>query len=107
MSETPSPLVALTRARILEFVREPEALFWVFAFPILMAVVLGFAFRDRPADPLPVGVVAGSSADEISGALAKAGTVRPVRYARPAEGLEGLRTGKIALLVEESGALTH
>ena len=50
-SERKPPLYTLTRARILEFVREPEALFWVFAFPIIMALVLGFAFRDRPPDP--------------------------------------------------------
>ncbi len=60
MRERLHPLYALTRTRILEFIREPEALFWVFAFPILMAVVLGFAFRDRPPDPVPVGVVSGS-----------------------------------------------
>ena len=36
-SERKPPLYTLTRARILEFVREPEALFWVFAFPIIMA----------------------------------------------------------------------
>jgi ABC-2 type transport system permease protein len=96
-----NPLFALTKARILGFVREPEALFWVFAFPILMAVVLGFAFRDHPPDPAPVGVVAGPSAAELTAALQKSGTVRPRAYASPAEGREGLRTGKIALLVEE------
>src|SRR5262245_54002349 len=100
MSERRNPLVALTRARILEFVREPEALFWVFAFPIIMAVVLGFAFRDHPPDPVPVGVVDGPGAAELTQALSKAGTTRPLAYASLAEGLEGLRTGKITLLVE-------
>ena len=56
-SERKPPLYTLTRARILEFVREPEALFWVFAFPIIMALVLGFAFRDRPPDLEVVGTV--------------------------------------------------
>jgi ABC-type multidrug transport system permease subunit len=102
MSERRHPLVALTKARVLEFIREPEALFWVFAFPIIMAVVLGFAFRDRLPDSVPVGVVAGTSAEEISRALAKAGTVRPRSYAGVPEGLEALRTGKITLLVEEA-----
>lgn len=98
------PLYALTRTRILEFVREPEALFWVFAFPVLMAVVLGFAFRDRPPDPVPVGVVAGPSAPAITEALTKSGTVRPAAFATLAEGLESLRTGKITLLVEDGAA---
>ena len=96
------PLVALTKARLLEFLREPEALFWVFAFPIIMAVVLGFAFRDRPPDPAPVGVVEGASAPELSAALAHSGTVRPRAYASLAQGREDLRTGKITLLVEEA-----
>ena len=70
-SERKPPLYTLTRARILEFVREPEALFWVFAFPIIMALVLGFAFRDRPPDPLAVGIVEGPTASSISQALEK------------------------------------
>jgi ABC-2 type transport system permease protein len=111
MSERRNPLYALTRARILEFVREPEALFWVFAFPIIMAVVLGFAFRDRPPDPVPVGVVAGPTASAISQALEKSGGVRPRTYTALDDGLEGLRTGKITLLVEEkegvSGLVFH
>lgn len=103
-----NPLYALTRTRILEFVREPEALFWVFAFPILMAVVLGFAFRDRPPDPVPVGVVAGPTEAAISEALTKSGAVRPSPDASLAEGLERLRTGKITLLVEEGpGGLVY
>jgi ABC-type multidrug transport system permease subunit len=101
-TERRNPLAALTRARILEFVREPEAIFWVFAFPIIMAVVLGFAFRDRPPDPIPVGVAAGPTAAELTAALAKSGTVKPSEIPVAAEGLQSLRTGKIALLVEEA-----
>ncbi len=51
------------RPRSREFLREPEAVFWVFAFPVLLAVVLGFAFRERPPDPIPVGVVSGAGSD--------------------------------------------
>ncbi len=43
-------LAQLTLVRFREFSREPEALFWVFIFPILLAAGLGIAFRDRPAD---------------------------------------------------------
>ncbi|HTY41773.1 MAG TPA: ABC transporter permease [Thermoanaerobaculia bacterium] len=107
MSERQHPLAALTKTRLLEFVREPEALFWVFAFPILMALVLGFAFRDRPPDPVPVGLVAGPTAADVSKALAASGKVKPSAYATVADGLEALRTGKIALLVEESGGLVY
>ena len=49
-----SSLYQLTSARFRLFLREPEALFWVFIFPILLAVGLGIAFRNRPPDVLPV-----------------------------------------------------
>ena len=39
------PLVQLTRVRYREFFREPEAVFWVFIFPVLLAAGLGIAFR--------------------------------------------------------------
>ena len=44
------PLVQLTLVRFREFRREPEAVFWVFIFPILLAAGLGIAFRNRPAE---------------------------------------------------------
>jgi ABC-2 type transport system permease protein len=49
-----SSLYQLTSSRFRLFLREPEAIFWVFIFPILLAVGLGIAFRNRPADVLPV-----------------------------------------------------
>jgi ABC-type multidrug transport system permease subunit len=52
-----SSLVELTRMRVLEFIRDPGALFWVFGFPILLAFVLGLAFRNRPPEPVRVVVV--------------------------------------------------
>ncbi|MGA2648682.1 MAG: hypothetical protein ABSF15_28700, partial [Candidatus Sulfotelmatobacter sp.] len=40
----------LLMARMLELKREPEVVFWVFVFPLLLATGLGIAFRDKPAD---------------------------------------------------------
>lgn len=51
-----SALFELTRLRVLEFVRDPGALFWVFGFPIVLAFVLGLAFRNRPPEPVRVVV---------------------------------------------------
>ena len=107
MSDRKNPLLALTQARIREFVREPEALFWVFVFPILMAVVLGFAFRDHPPDPVPVGVVEGPQAAMVLEALTKAKTTKPAIYPTLPDGLQALRTGKITLLVEEDAKTGH
>ena len=47
-------LTELTLARIRELTREPEALFWVFVFPILLTAILALAFRSRPPEALPV-----------------------------------------------------
>src|SRR5450755_5091548 len=51
------PLIQLTLVRFREFLREPEAVFWVFIFPILLAAGLGIAFRNRPAEVLKVAAV--------------------------------------------------
>jgi len=50
-----SSLYQLTVTRFKLTLREPEAIFWIFVFPILLALGLGIAFRNRPADVLPVG----------------------------------------------------
>ena len=52
-----SELVELTRHRTLAFIRQPEAVFWVFAFPLVLSAVLGFAFQGREPAPSRVGVV--------------------------------------------------
>lgn len=49
-----SSLYQLTMARFRLLAREPEAIFWIFIFPILLAAGLGIAFRNRPPDVLPV-----------------------------------------------------
>ena len=50
------PLRELLVARLREFFREPEAIFWVYGFPVLLAVGLGIAFREKPAGPETVRV---------------------------------------------------
>ncbi len=57
-----SALFEMTRARQLEFFRDPGTIFWVFGFPIVLAVVLGIAFRARPPDPVRVAVVGSDAA---------------------------------------------
>jgi len=95
------PLAALTRARLLEFVREPEALFWVFAFPLVMALVLGFAFRDKAPEPIPVGITGDARPDGPAAALSRSSTLKTTSFRSIEEGRAALRTGKIALLVQD------
>ncbi|HJR34097.1 MAG TPA: hypothetical protein VJ817_04065, partial [Gemmatimonadales bacterium] len=49
-------LVRLVIVRILEFIREPEAIFWTFLFPVLMTAGLGIAFRSRPEPASKVAI---------------------------------------------------
>lgn len=64
------PPAQLVISRLLELMREPEALFWVYGFPILMTVALGIAFRNQPVEQIVVDVVAGPSAEATQAALA-------------------------------------
>jgi hypothetical protein len=66
------PLVQLTLARMREFYREPEAIFWVFGFPIVLAFALGIAFRNRGPGELRVAVLGGAGDSAMATALARA-----------------------------------
>jgi ABC-type multidrug transport system permease subunit len=95
------PLVQLTRARVVEFLREPEAIFWVFLFPVLLAVALGVAFRSQPPEPARVAVERGedaAAAEARRAALEASGRARAEVVERD-EAHRQLRTGKVALVV--------
>lgn len=93
------PLVELTVVRLKEFLREPDAVFWVFAFPLLLTLALGFAFRDNEPERIPVGVVEGPRALEALKALQASPALLPRVYS-PSVAREQLRSGRISLLVE-------
>jgi ABC-type multidrug transport system permease subunit len=89
------PLAELTRVRMLEFLREPEAVFWVFVFPVLLALALGIAFRESGATSYRVGVTDPAIADRLAGA---AGLT--VMTMEPAPALEALGRGRLDIVVE-------
>jgi ABC-2 type transport system permease protein len=94
----PHPLVQLTYTRWREFWREPEAVFWVFAFPIVMTCALGLAFRSRGEEPVIAGVVEQAGAGEVAAALEQAGgfTVRRI----PADEVErAVRDGRAPVVI--------
>jgi ABC-2 type transport system permease protein len=95
----PSALRELTASKVRDFLREPEAILWVFLFPLMLALVLGFAFREKPPDRTPIGVVAGPGAEPALAALSRSPGLLPRSYTAE-EGRNALRTGKISLLVE-------
>jgi len=92
------PLVELTIARIKETIREPEMLFWVFVFPILLAVALGIAFRERPVDTLRIAVEESTGAERAMELLSTREDIEPVMLT-PGEAREQLRKGKIDLII--------
>jgi ABC-2 type transport system permease protein len=92
------PLWQLTRSRMVGFLREPEAVFWTFAFPILMALALGIAFRNQGPQRSRVGVEEGPRAAAIADALAQSKDLDVV-HVPAAESDAALRRGRIAVLV--------
>jgi ABC-2 type transport system permease protein len=92
------PFAELTRARIRELTREPEAIFWVFVFPIVLTAILGLAFRSRPPDALPVAVVAGPHAETRLSALSGSSDLRP-SVLPEREAREALARGRVVLMV--------
>jgi ABC-type polysaccharide/polyol phosphate export permease len=94
-------LVQLTLVRYREFFREPEALFWVFIFPILLAAGLGIAFRNRPAAVTHVAV-AGDSTESLVKALKADPALDAIALDDSAAAL-ALRTGRVALVVRPVG----
>jgi ABC-2 type transport system permease protein len=93
-------LGTLTRMRLILIVRQPEIMFWVFAFPVLLAVVLGFAFRTGGPVESPIGVLRGAAADELAQQLAAEPGLDVRRFDTDAAARVALRGGAIDLLVE-------
>jgi ABC-type polysaccharide/polyol phosphate export permease len=100
-------LKQLTLARFREFTREPEAVFWTFVFPLLLAGGLAIAFRDKAPEQAIVAVVMPASPDsaslQVDAALSavSAGEDAPLRARRISADSadEVLRTGTAALVV--------
>src|SRR5271157_390564 len=104
-------------ARILELKREPEVVFWVFIFPLLLAAGLGIAFRNKPADITSVVVIDGDGAQRTLAMLQnsadksstnKNSTVRATVLDRDAA-LKAFHFGKYDLAIESNpdGSYTY
>ena len=91
-------LYQLTRVRVLSFLREPEAMFWVFVFPILLALALGIAFRQQGPQPAAVGLVPTPGAATAPAALQDP-ELRVTTFSDTIAARRALRAGKVAVLV--------
>ena len=101
----------LLGARMLELKREPEVVFWVFVFPLLLAAGLGIAFRNKPGDASSVAIVAGPGAQQAQTLLQRSSQhasfkidVQDEQTAR-----KGFRLGKYDLVIEpdDKGGLRY
>ncbi|MGA8672187.1 MAG: ABC transporter permease [Terracidiphilus sp.] len=102
-SLTDSSLYQLTSTRFRLFFREPEAMFWIFVFPILLAVGLGIAFRNRPADVLAVGATSAQLTQALNGDKGLSAAVIDEE-----EGTHELTTGRILLLaIQGNGGVAY
>jgi len=93
-----NPLYQLTLVKIREFLREPEAMFWTFVFPVVLALALGVAFRSGDPAPVVVGVQQGPGAAWAQRVLDEAEGVDSTLVGADRAG-ELLRQGKLALVV--------
>ncbi|HEX6648126.1 MAG TPA: hypothetical protein VF075_01260, partial [Pyrinomonadaceae bacterium] len=98
--ESLHPLFELTATRVREFLREKEAVFWVFIFPVLMTFALGIAFRNTAPDQTPVAIEATTEAkaNEIAQLLVGSREVTATVMS-PDEAARALRSGKVSIVV--------
>jgi ABC-2 type transport system permease protein len=95
----------LLMARMLELKREPEVVFWVFVFPLLLALGLGIAFRNKPADAVRVAIVVGSESQDAQSLLASSSQhdLFKMQTLPADEAQKGFRLGKFDIVIEPDG----
>lgn len=95
----------LLMARMLELKREPEVVFWVFVFPLLLALGLGIAFRNKPGDAVSVAIVAGAGAQDAQEFLAHSAQheLFKIQVLQADEAQKGFRLGKFDLIIQPDG----
>lgn len=97
------PLGQLILVRFREFIREPEAIFWVYGFPILITLALGFAFRNKPIEQIHVAIQAEADrkteVDRIVQSL-QSNPVFAVSSLTEADCRRQLRTGRSDLVIQ-------
>ena len=93
------PLLQLTVARLLEQVRHPSALFWVFGFPILLALALGIAFQEKGSEPARAALVAGNDKDEALRKTLDADERLDVASLTEQDAAQALKKGRVDIVI--------
>jgi ABC-2 type transport system permease protein len=100
-----SAFAHLVTVRMKELKREPEVVFWVFGFPLLLALGLGVAFRNKPADVTFIAIVNDAGAQNAIALIEHSpqkSSIRP-EVLDKAAALKGFRLSKYDLVVESDG----
>ncbi len=92
-------IVQLTLVRFFEFLRQPEAVFWTFVFPVILTVGLGLAFRSRAPDKPKIGVVSSQPGSEKILATLRSDSTLTVQAMDDSSAAKALRTAKVALII--------
>ena len=92
------PILTITLTRLKEFIRRPEAVFWVYFFPILMVLVLGIAFRNQTKEIFPVDVIEGPHAAQMKQHLEQSSQIEATIISLE-DSRKRLRTGKTTLAI--------
>ena len=90
----------LTRVRVVLFFREPEAIFWVFIFPLVLAAVLGFAFRSAGVEPSKVAVVQGEGSQRLLEAFQRDEHLEAEVYEKRQDAFDKLRKAAVDAVIE-------
>jgi len=97
------PILAITIARLKEFIRRPESVFWVYLFPVLMVGVLGVAFRNPAAETYDIDIIECQAAESMMTHFSSLPQLKP-RVVSAEEARARLRTGKTLLVISASSA---
>ena len=102
-------IVQMCLVRFREFLREPEALFWVFIFPVLLTAGLGLAFRSKPDDSAIVALVASPARPNGAASLLAQSKRVIVKPMSADSAMEALRNSKVGIIAVEdaSGNITY
>ncbi len=97
-----SGFLHLLGARMTELRREPEVIFWIFVFPLLLAGGLGIAFRNKATDTTSVVIIAGPGTQDTVQMLQRSPLKASIRAdVLPREqALQGFRLGKYDMVIE-------
>jgi len=101
-----APVLQLVICNLKGFLREPEAIFWTYGFPLLMVIGLGIAFSGSSAQSVQFDVIEGPAAQQVVAAIGKDPGFKVKVNARD-EAMTRLRTNRTLVVVDPSSDGTY